>query len=64
MIKVARAVPGLISKLVSQRYPEMRKIRDEWRKPVDSWVTTMCASKEQARAILTAMGLSSLRQQP
>jgi len=62
MIEVARAVPGLISTMVAKVYPEMRKIRDEWREPVDEFVTNMYASKDQARAILTAMGLSSLRQ--
>lgn len=62
LIEVARAVPGLISTLVARVYPEMRRIRDEWRKPVDEFVTNMYASKDQARGILTAMGLSSLRQ--
>src|SRR6266496_4917374 len=61
MIEVARSVPGLISALVAKRYPEMRIIRDQWRESVNHFVSDMSASKEQSRAILMAMGLSSLR---
>jgi hypothetical protein len=61
MIEVARSVPGLVSTLVAKRYPEMRIIRDEWHEPVNRFASGISASKEQSRAILTAMGLSTLQ---
>jgi len=61
MIEVARNIPGLVSGLVSKYCPDLRKIRQDWRKQVDGWVTEMFASQAQAREILVAMGLQGLR---
>lgn len=61
MIEKAHTIPGLLSKLIIQTYPEQSELLSEWECAVKEWALRVRYIESVARAFLKIMALKGLK---
>jgi len=61
MIEKAQSIPGLLSTLIAQAYPEQRALLSEWESGVKDWALRVRYVEAVARAIFKILALKGLK---
>jgi hypothetical protein len=61
MVEEARAIPGLLSSLILEPYPQIIELLSEWKPSVRDWALRCRYVESVAAAIMKLMALSAMK---